>query len=158
VKLKPAQVVSPVANSREIENLPFDRLVASKDGVRTPAGTGFDAEGHALPAEMLPAEISYAGINFSLATAPNGAQQAVVAKGQTIGLPSGRFNRLYLLAASADGDQKASFRIGKEQSALTIQDWSGLIGQWDDRTWNQKQEQLPPRPGAPPNAPPRVRA
>ena len=158
VKLKPARVASPGANSREIENLPFDRLVASKDGVRTPAGSGFDAEGHALPAEMLPAGISYAGINFSLATAPNGAQQAVVAKGQTIALPSGRWNRLYLLAASAEGDQKAIFRVGTVESEWTIQDWSGLIGQWDDRTWNQKQEQLPPRPGAPPNAPPRVRA
>jgi alpha-mannosidase len=138
--------------------LPFNRVVASNDGARTTAGaSGFDDEGHALPAEMLPAEISYAGINFRLATATNGAQ-AVVAQGQTIRLPLGKFNRLYLLAASADGDQKATFRIGDDARELTIQNWSGFIGQWDDRTWNQKQEQLPPRPGAPPSAPPRVRA
>ena len=158
VKLQPARAATPRTRSQEIEILPFNRLVASKDGVASGGGTGFDGEGHALPTEMLPAEISYSGINFSLATAPNGGQLAVVAKGQTIRLPLRRFNCLYLLAASADGDQKATFRIGRARRELTIQDWSGLIGQWDDRTWNQKQEQLSPRPGAPPNAPPRVRA
>jgi alpha-mannosidase len=157
VKLKPAQA-TPRTVHQEIATLPFNRVVASNDGARTTAGaSGFDDEGHALPAEMLPAEISYAGINFRLATATNGAQ-AVVAQGQTIRLPLGKFNRLYLLAASADGDQKATFRIGDDARELTIQNWSGFIGQWDDRTWNQKQEQLPPRPGAPPSAPPRVRA
>jgi alpha-mannosidase len=159
LKLKPARVATTGTSSQEITILPFSRLVASKDGARSTAGSsGFDVEGHALPTEMLPAEISYSAINFHLASAPNGGQLAVVAKGQTIRLPLHGFKRLYLLAASAEGDQKATFRIGNAPEELTIQDWSGLIGQWDDRTWNQKQEQLPPRPGAPPNAPPRVRA
>jgi alpha-mannosidase len=69
----------------------------------------------------------------------------------------GGFKRLFLLAASAAGDQKITFRVGDNPVELTIQDWSGFIGQWDDRTWNQKEERLPPRPGAAPDAPPRVR-
>ncbi len=159
VKLSATRAANPAPKSLAIERLPFNRAVASKDGAKSTAGsTGFDNEGHALPAEMLPNAISYAGTSFKLATAQDGAQLAVVAKGQAIQLPPGKFNRVYLLAASADGDQKASFRIGSEAVELTIQDWSGFIGQWDDRTWNKKQEQLPPRPGGPPNAPPRVRA
>ncbi len=106
---------------------------------------------------MLPNVIAYAGTNFKVGAAPDGAL-AVVPKGQTIQLPPGKFNRVHLLAASADRDQTVPFLIGSETVELTIQDWSGFIGQWDDRTWNKKQEQLPPRPGAPANAPPRVRA
>jgi len=59
--------------------------------------------------------------------------------------------------ASASGDQQAAFRVGGRSAELTIQDWGGFIGQWDTRTWNKVQETLPPRPGAPPDAPPRTR-
>src|SRR5207253_1260085 len=65
-------------------------------------------------------------------------------------------HRLYVLAA-ADGDQKATFRIGGRPVDVTIQDRTGFIGQWDDRTWNRHEETLPPRPDAPPDAPPRKR-
>jgi alpha-mannosidase len=37
---------------------------------------------------------------------------------------------------------------------LTIQQWGGFIGQWDDRVWNKKEVQIPPRtppPGTPPD-------
>ena len=62
-----------------------------------------------------------------------------MAKGQTIELPAGQFNRVYILAASADGDQKAKFRVGDQAVELNIQDWSGFIGQWDTR----RLEELP---------------
>lgn len=135
--------------------LPYDRSVASLDN--THAQGGFDDAGRSLPAEMLPSEIAYAGIRLSLTPAENGKPNAVVTRGQTISLPAGTFNRLYMLAASADGDQKAAFRVGDESVDLTIQDWGGYIGQWDNRTWNQRQEPLPPRPGAPAGTPPRMR-
>jgi alpha-mannosidase len=159
VNLAPARTASATTKSQPIRLLPFNRTVASKDGARSVAGSsGFDSTGHTLPAEMLPTTVAYAGINFNLISLPDGSQLAVVPKGQTIQLPTGKFTRLYLLAASVDGDQKAAFRVGATSTELTIQDWSGFIGQWDDRTWNNKQEQLPPRPGAPANAPPRIRA
>jgi alpha-mannosidase len=59
-------------------------------------------------------------------------------KGQTIDLPSGHANRVYVLAASADGDQQASFEVGGKKVDLNIQDWGGFIGQWDDRQWSSK--------------------
>ena len=51
-------------------------------------------------------------------------------------LPAGHYNRVYVLAASADGDQKAIFQVGKANVSLNIQDWGGFIGQWDDRQWS----------------------
>jgi len=135
--------------------LPYDLAVASVDGAKSTMG--FDGRGNALSAEMLPKDLSYAAVSFHLADAQDGKPNAVIAKGQTISLPSGNFNRLYILAASAEGDQKASFKVGEKSVDLTIQDWGGYIGQWDNRTWNKKQEPVPPRPGAPAVNPPRMR-
>lgn len=135
--------------------LPFDLATATTDS--TKSAPGFDAAGRSLPAEMLPAEISYAGIRFQLAPTATGKPNAVVSRGQSIQLPAGKFNRVYVLAASADGDQMAVFHVGSNPVELTIQHWGGFIGQWDNRIWNTRQEPIPPRPNDPPGAPPRMR-
>ena len=113
----------------------IDLAVASNDDTKA-VGGGFDGAGNAMPAEMLPATIKYHGVEFKLGPAKTGVPNAVVAQGQTIALPAGRFNRIYVLAAATDGDQTASFRVGSEKVELKIQDWSGFIGQWDTRIWN----------------------
>jgi alpha-mannosidase len=85
---------------------------------------------------MLPAEITFNDVRFQLGPSKSGAPNAVTASGQTVNLPAGNYNRVYLLAASANGDQKADFEIGGRKAELMIQDWGGFIGQWDDRTWS----------------------
>jgi alpha-mannosidase len=125
-KLTPVQS-QPVA-------LQYDLAVASNDDTKT-VGGGFDGKGNALPAEMLPEHLNYHGVQFDLAPAKTGSPNAVTAKGQTIHLPAGHFNRVYILAASADGDQTASFRVGEREVPLDIEDWGGFIGQWDTRVW-----------------------
>jgi alpha-mannosidase len=151
----PARAAAP--RSQPV-TLNYDLAAATTDG--TKAAPGFDSEGNALAAEMLPAHIDYAGIRFHLAPAATGKPDAVVAKGQTIKLPAGKFTRVYVLAASAQGDQKGAFKAGGNSVELTIQDWGGYIGQWDNRTWDKKEEAMPARPGMPappPGTPPRMR-
>lgn len=131
--------------------LPFDLSASSQH--ETKSTGGFDAAGRNLPAEMLPAEISYAGIRFNLASGGSGKSNAVVPHGQTITLPTGKFTRLYLLAASADGDQRATFRIGDNPVELMIQGWGGFIGQWDDRQWLSKEIPIPAGTTPDPNDP-----
>lgn len=116
--------------------LHYDLATASTDG--TPSTGGFDGKGNALPAEMLPQQLDFNGVQFQLAPGQTDVPNAVVARGQTIDLPAGRFNRVYVLAASADGDQRAEFEVGGKAVDLTIQDWGGFIGQWDDRQWIAK--------------------
>jgi len=132
--------------------LPYDRVVSSRDGLRS--SPGFDAAGRAIPAEMLPRDVDYAGIHFHLGA--ESTANAVVAHGQSIALPAGAYKRLYLLAA-ADGDQRTTFIVDGKPTDLTVQNWTGYVGQWDNRLWMKKQETLPPRPDAPPNAPIRTR-
>ncbi len=116
--------------------LRYDLATASNDGTKT-AG-GFDGKGNSLPAEMLPEQITFNDVRFRLAPAKTGEPNAIAAKGQTIQLPAGQYNRLYVLAASADGDQKATFKVGNTEAELNIEDWGGFIGQWDDRQWSSK--------------------
>ncbi|HJU93459.1 MAG TPA: glycoside hydrolase family 38 C-terminal domain-containing protein [Pyrinomonadaceae bacterium] len=132
--------------------LPHDLAVANRDGERSKHG--FDGEGFALPAEMLPRELNYAGIVFRLA--PADGPNAMLARGQTMVLPP-NVRRLYVLAASSTGDQNAVFRVGSEQVNLNVQGWSGFIGQWDDRQWKQTEVMVQPRT-PPPDIPPDIAA
>ncbi len=121
--------------------LKYDLAVASNDDTQSVGG--FDRKGDAMPAEMLPTTLNFNGVDFHLAPAGTGKANAVVARGQTIKLPAGNFNRVYLLAASADGDQKAVFQTGGNSFPLTIEDWGGFIGQWDTRQWKPGPDTVP---------------
>lgn len=115
--------------------LHYDLAAASNDDTRVEDG-GIDGRGNAVPAEMLPTTIDYGAVKFELAAARTGVPDAVTAKGQTLALPAGRFNRVYLLAAASSAeDQKALFYIEKHATELNIQSWAGWIGQWDTRLW-----------------------
>jgi alpha-mannosidase len=117
--------------------LTYDRAVATPDG--RPGFGAFDSEGRALPAEMLPTELKFGAVDFKLAPATNGHLNAVVPMGQTIALPEGPYNKVYILAASAEGDQKATFKADSNAAELTIPSWTGYVGQWDNRLWKNEQ-------------------
>lgn len=127
--------------------LQYDLATATDHGAQSDGG--FDGKGDTLPAEMLPNEVTFDDVQFRLAAPKTGTPNAVVAKGQTVELPAGHYNRVYLLAASADGDQKATFELGGKPVELNIEDWGGFIGQWDDRQWVAKEVTRPARSGRP---------
>jgi alpha-mannosidase len=150
------RLASPVERASTLRTqvvpLPYDQAVASPDG--SVASGRFDRSGRSLPAEMLPDKIEFGGITFTLAPATQ--MNSVTPRGQTLELPAGEWNRVYLLAAG-EGDQTEVFDVGGSPVELTIQDWSGYIGQWENRVWTSRQEPAPPRPSDPANAPPRMR-
>jgi alpha-mannosidase len=114
--------------------LSFDLASATNDGGHATAG--FDGKGNSLPAEMLPSQIQFNDVQFKLGPAKTGTPNALVANGQEIKLPSGSYNRVYVLAAAANGDQQGVFEASGTKTELKIQDWGGFIGQWDDRQWS----------------------
>jgi alpha-mannosidase len=147
VKLGGAASRLPAPPSQPV-TLGYDERVASRDG--SVSGGRMDPEGHSYAAELMPTEIVFDGVRFTLAGAESA--NALTARGQTIALPEGKFSRLYLLAA-ADGDQRAAFRVGDQATDLTIQDWTGYIGQWDNRLWVTTRQPAPAKAGAGPLAP-----
>ncbi len=137
LKIAPSSAKAATDTDKPV-SLTYDLAVSSNDDTKT--ASGFDGKGNAIPAEMLPASIDFGPVEFKLAPSGSGKANAVVAKGQTLQLPAGQFNRAYVLAAASDGDQKATFKAGDKAVELTIEDWGGFVGQWDTRMWN-----MPPR-------------
>jgi hypothetical protein len=89
---------------------------------------------------MLPSRLTFNGVDFRLVSSNDRQPNAMTANGQTISLPRGSFNRVYIVSASAEGDEESKFRVGGKDVELNIQNWGGFIGQWDDREWGSIDE------------------
>jgi alpha-mannosidase len=144
VTLAPPHAHAAPPLSRAV-SLHYDLAAATNDGAKPSAG--FDSANDSYPAEMLPTQVHYSGITFDLAQAATGVLDALIAHGQSINLPAGSYNRVYILAA-ADGDQQATFKAGDDSRNFTIQDWKGFVGQWYDRSFTMKPQPVPAEPPA----------
>lgn len=114
--------------------LEFDTDVISGNANRAD-GAMSGARG-SYPAEQIPAVVDADGVRFMLGGGRrDGVNNAVAAKGQKIGLPEGDFQRVYVLAASSDGDVTTDWTVGGQTKRVTVEDWGGYVGQWDRREW-----------------------
>lgn len=116
--------------------LPYNVAIFSGNG--NPGGAAFDKDGRSIPAEMMADTVLSEGVTFRIGSRDGGKSNAVACQGQSIELPKGDWNRVYVLAAAADGDTEGVFTIGGRSASLRIQDWSGYIGQWDNRVFKPK--------------------
>lgn len=147
VKLKPAEAKLALAQSTPID-LPYNIDVMSFDAHK--ADGDFDGRGRSFPAEMLPDVITSENIAFKVGPKADGENNAVSCQGQTIKLPAGNFNKLYILAAATDtmggggfrGGQggaeaarRNAFKIGGASFEIPVEVWSGYYGQWERRLW-----------------------
>ena len=91
--------------------------------------------GNSYPAELIPKKIISEDIQFDMGNMADEENNMVACKGQTIGIPSGDFDKIYLLAA-ADKDTCCSFIFDNETREVSIQSWAGYIGQYYNREFN----------------------
>ena len=90
--------------------------------------------GNSYAAELFPKDgkLEADGIQFTLAD-PTG-RNALACNGDTLTLPEGNWNRLYLLASSNENDRVVTFTLGSGKKAVaqkcTVPFYSGFIGQW----------------------------
>jgi alpha-mannosidase len=135
---RPSTRVAPVTS--HTVSLAYDTDVVSSRAKRDDGA--MDASGGAYPAELFPKRLEREGVTFHFGPVADGAKNALSARGQRIDLPAGDFNRIHLLAAAA-GDATARVRIGDTEQPFDVPNWTGYIGQWDNRIWGP-----PFRPGA----------
>ena len=105
--------------------LPYNKKVTSYNSDRT---AGEFADGISIPAELYEENVKAGGIRFTLASADE--NNAVVCDGQTIRVPSGS-EKLYILAASVNGDKTAQFSVGGKTVEIAVQDFKANVGSWD---------------------------
>jgi alpha-mannosidase len=122
-----------VPNSAAPLTLPFNLDGVSTDADR--ADGNFDGRGQTIAAELLPASLNVDGVPFNFGSGNKGAMNTLVPNGQTLPLPAGNFNRVYIVAAAVDEDVSADI-AGQH---LTIREWQGPIGQWDSRLKEPRQ-------------------
>jgi len=132
VTLKPAAGQLTMAKSVPVE-MPYNVDVFSND--RHKADGNFGEGGKSYPAELLPETFISENIQFKLGPKEDGMKNAVACAGQTIKLPSGNYNKLYIIAASSDKLNKEVFKIGGKEIEIPVEYWSGFLGQWDRRNW-----------------------
>ena len=105
--------------------LDYNKRVTTSRSDLTAAEFG---KGISIPEEMFEKSVICGGIGFNLGKP--GKNNAVVCRGQKISLPGGT-KKVFVLAASADGDTEATFRAGRVKTTVTVRDFSENVGCWD---------------------------
>lgn len=106
--------------------LPYNTKAASYNAFRTESN--FDGKGNSYAAELIPETLTYRGVEFNLADGT--VENAVKCKGDTLALPEGEYNRLYVLAASTSRDMKCSFTVDGTEYQAVVPYYGGFVGQW----------------------------
>jgi alpha-mannosidase len=130
VTLKSAKAAFDPPVARPME-LPFNL-----DGVSLDTGRrdgDFDGRGNTFSGDLLPDTLIWDGVPFAFGPTSPGAANVVSCSGQTIQLPSGRFDRLQLLAVATGGPAQGTFGVGRDNRETWIQDYAEPIAQWHDR-------------------------
>ncbi len=104
--------------------LPYDKRVTTCNCDRT---AGEFADGISIPTELYNETVVSGGVKFHLA--PANENNAVVSAGQQIDVPAG-CDRLYLLAASANGDKTVKFLVDGKPVEIGVQDYKANVGSW----------------------------
>lgn len=132
LKLAPPTSPPPPVASEPVP-LNYDTDVVSSRSQRSDGA--MDANGDTYPAELFPKQLAFGGVDFQLGPVTDGQKNALTANGQQISLPAGNFTRVHLLAA-ADGDTTAEIKLGDIKQSFNVPNWTGYIGQWDNRIWD----------------------
>lgn len=132
LKLAPP-VATRAPMTSQVVPLAFDTDVVSSRAKRDDGA--MDTQGNDYPAEMFPQKLNREGVNFQLGAGDDGEKNALAARGQTVDLPAGNFNRVHLLVA-ADGDTTNTIAIGGAEQPFNVPNWTGYVGQWDNRIWD----------------------
>lgn len=130
VKLAPpaSRLEPPVASPLE---LPYDLDGISAETARKDGD--FDGRGRSLAGELLPATVVSGGIPFRTGPRGPGEKNVLLPRGQKLALPSGDFDRVYVVAAAIGGDRAARFAVDGKETTLVVPDWAEAVGQWNSR-------------------------
>lgn len=98
-------------------------------GITTDADYGKSTlkDGISLPREILPAELSFAGVRYEFSQAE---KNCIVCDGSEINLPEG-CRRLHLILTSLGGDKTVRFSHGDNITEVCVPDCHEHLGHWD---------------------------
>ena len=113
-----------VENTQLSLDLPYNAVAVTSNGNKSASTL---KGGVSIPREILPKTVLTSGVHYTL---PQGKDNGLVCKGQTLTLPKG-YSTLSFLITSLSGDKRATFKVGTREVTAKIQDSSEAIGMWD---------------------------
>lgn len=125
VKLMPSGTHPAVIRQVAVP-LPYNNDAMSSDHNKD---DGEMEEGLSMPADLIPDSIVNEDIVYKMGSRADGKMNAVACETQTIDLPQGNYNKLYILAAATQ-DTTGSFVVDGHVCPLRIQRWTGYTGQF----------------------------
>jgi alpha-mannosidase len=131
----------PTEFNQAVVALDYDQDVMSFDNNRTDGDMTrkYDPTEHGnvnnYPAEIMPETLVSEGVRFKLGSTADLQKNAVTCKGQSIRLPAGDYNKIYLLAAATE-EASGNFVVNGDTKSLKIGAWAGFIGQHYDRQFD----------------------
>ena len=128
---KPEAMLQPL-NTLCIE-LPYNMKAISPDAFMTDAD--IDSLGNSFSDELMPDIIVNNGIPFTRGEV--GIPNAVRCQGQRIPIPEGEFDKVYILAASADQDRQAYFTVDDKVYGFDVPYYSDFYAQWGQNTFSE---------------------
>ena len=127
----PPNVPEPVERRSATIALPFNLDGVSTNAMR--ADGDFDGKKHTIAAELLPASLTLDGVPYTFGSGAPGAKNVLIPTGQTLAIPAGPFNRVYILADAIGGDVATSVGVGLASHPIVVREWEGPVGQWWSR-------------------------
>ena len=117
--------------------LPFNLDGVSLDAAR---GDGdFDGRKHTIAGDLLPARLDVNGVGFAFGSSRPGDKNVLVPSGQSLTVPNGTFNRVYVIAAAVGGDVTTTIGVGATTKTINVREWEGPVGQW----WSRLRDNAP---------------
>jgi alpha-mannosidase len=114
-------------------SLPYDLDVMTFDRNRADCNT----RDYSYPAELIPENVDCGGVRFKMGSTVDEEKNAVSCKKQVINIPSGDYNKIYILA-SATKDTTGTFDIDGNKTTINISNWTGYVGQYYNRVFDYK--------------------
>jgi alpha-mannosidase len=112
------------------------RLPFTLDGISLDSNRkdgDFDGAGNTLSGDLLPDTLHWLDIPYVFGPKADGQNNAVACDGQTLTIPDGGFDKLYLLGSAVNGPTIGKFKIDSKEVMIPIQDYNQFIGQWNSR-------------------------
>jgi alpha-mannosidase len=122
-------------NPINLKSLPI-RLTYDLDGISSDSNRidgNFDGVGNSISAELLPHTLYWLDIPYVFGPKADGQNNVVACDGQTLTIPDGGFDKLYLLGSAVNGPTIGKFKIDTKEVTIPIQDYNQFIGQWNSR-------------------------
>lgn len=107
-------------------NLPYNQDLFTTDSNRDDADKlpGL----YSYPAELVDDVVVSEGVVFNMGSRQDEQKNIVACNGETIDIPTGNYNKIYILASSEDANT-GEFVVGNQKTNLKIGRWTGKIGQ-----------------------------